>query len=60
MGGFNDWVKGSYLETAHNRKVVDVAHHIMTGTAFLYRMQSLKVQGLQIPEEYSNYHPIPI
>ncbi|MEA5565007.1 PfaD family polyunsaturated fatty acid/polyketide biosynthesis protein [Anabaena sp. UHCC 0399] len=57
MGSFNDWVRGSYLEVPSNRKVVDVAHHIMTGAAFLYRIQSLKFQGLQMPNNYSQYFP---
>jgi PfaD family protein len=58
MGGFNDWVRGSYLAEPQNRHVVDVAHHIMLGTAFLYRIQNLKVQGLQIPNNYSQYRPL--
>jgi len=58
MGGFNDWVRGSYLAEANNRRVVDVAHHIMTGAAFLYRIQSLKIQGMQIPDYYCQYHPV--
>ncbi|MCG6135219.1 MAG: PfaD family polyunsaturated fatty acid/polyketide biosynthesis protein [Nostoc sp. LLA-1] len=57
MGGFNDWVRGSYLAEPQNRRVVDVAYHIMTGAAFLYRIQSLKIQGMQIPEDYSQYCP---
>lgn len=57
MGGFNDWVRGTYLAEPQNRKVVDVANHIMTGAAFLYRIQSLKFQGLQIPDYYSQYRP---
>ncbi|MBR8835375.1 MAG: PfaD family polyunsaturated fatty acid/polyketide biosynthesis protein [Stigonema ocellatum SAG 48.90 = DSM 106950] len=58
MGSFNDWVRGSYLSEPNNRQVVDVAHHIMTGAAFLYRIQSLKIQGLQIQDEYSQYCPV--
>lgn len=58
MGSFNDWVRGSYLEEAHNRHVVDVANHIMKGAAFLYRIQSLKMQGMQIPDSYIQYRPI--
>ncbi|MBD2569651.1 PfaD family polyunsaturated fatty acid/polyketide biosynthesis protein [Anabaena lutea FACHB-196] len=57
MGSFNDWVRGSYLSESKNRKVVDIADHIMTGAAFLYRIQSLKIQGLKIPDEYSQYRP---
>lgn len=60
MGAFNDWVKGSYLAEPDNRRVVDVAHHIMTGAAYLYRLQSLKMQGLFLPEFYSHYHPVPL
>lgn len=58
MGGFNDWVRGSYLSEPHQRHVVDVADQIMKGTAFSYRIQSLKMQGLQIPPDYSQYQPI--
>ncbi|BAZ52851.1 2-nitropropane dioxygenase, NPD [Nostoc sp. NIES-4103] len=58
MGSFNDWVRGSYLSDAQNRRVVDIAQHIMTGALFLYRIQSLKVQGLQIPNYYSEYRPV--
>jgi PfaD family protein len=60
MGAFNQWVKDSYLAEPSNRKVVDVAHHILRGTVFLYRIQSLKIQGLQIPAHYSRYCPTPI
>ncbi len=57
MGAFNDWVKGSYLENPSDRRVVDVAFQIMTGAAFLHRLQSLKVQGLHFPASYSRYRP---
>lgn len=58
MGSFNDWVRDSYLSDSKNRHVVDVANHIMTGAAFLYRIQSLKIQGLQMPAFYSEYRPV--
>lgn len=57
MGSFNDWVRGSYLSEPSNRKVVDVAEHIMTGATYLYRIQNLKLQGLQLPISYSQYRP---
>lgn len=60
MGAFNNWIRNSYLADLNNRKVVDVAENIMTGAAFLYRLQILKVQGLQIPNYYSQYAPCPI
>ncbi len=42
MGAFNSWVKDSYLEKPENRRVVDVAKHILTGAAYLYRIQNLQ------------------
>lgn len=57
MGAFNDWVRGSYLEELQNRTVVEVAEQLMTGAAYLYRIQSLKTQGLILPSYYSQYNP---
>lgn len=48
MGAFNDWVRGSYLESAENRYAVDVAHQIMTGAAYQYRLQHLKLSGVNL------------
>ena len=59
MGSFNNWVRGTYLSSINNRRVADLARHIMIGTAFLYRIQSLKTQGLQISDYYSYYLPFP-
>ena len=58
MGAFNNWVKGSYLELVSDRHVVDVAQHILTGAAYLYRVQNLKLQGLDLGDRYSQYQPI--
>ena len=49
MGAFNDWVRGTYLETPPNRHVADVARQIMDGAAFLYRVQSLRARGVDLP-----------
>jgi PfaD family protein len=60
MGAFNAWVRGSYLEDAANRRVVDVAHHIVHGTALLFRVQSLQLQGVYLPPHYAAYVPAPL
>jgi trans-AT polyketide synthase, acyltransferase and oxidoreductase domains len=60
MGAFNDWVRESYLANPPDRQVVDVAYHILRGAAFLYRIQSLQVQGLHMPQHYTQYKPEPI
>ncbi|MBI9044705.1 MAG: PfaD family polyunsaturated fatty acid/polyketide biosynthesis protein [Anaerolineaceae bacterium] len=57
MGTFNDWVRGTYLELPENRRVADVALHILTGAAYLYRLQSLSFQGFQIPSGLASYLP---
>ena len=59
MGAFNDWVRGSYLEEPANRSVVDVARHILTGAAYLFRLQQLKAQQVTFPAAYSHYRPRP-
>jgi len=58
MGAFNDWTRGSYLAEPGNRHVADVAQQLLTGAAFLYRLQSLKLAGLQIPAYYRQYRPV--
>lgn len=55
MGAFNDWVKGSYLEDYNNRHAADVAEQIMQGAAYLYRVQALKMQGVEFPAEVENF-----
>jgi trans-AT polyketide synthase/acyltransferase/oxidoreductase domain-containing protein len=60
MGAFNAWARKSYLSDMNNRRVVDVAKHIMTGAAFLYRVHALKTQGILFPSTYCEYQPQPI
>jgi trans-AT polyketide synthase, acyltransferase and oxidoreductase domains len=60
MGAFNEWVKGTYLEAPENRKAIDVAFHILIGAAYLYRIQALKLQGIEMPSEFMRYVPAPL
>jgi PfaD family protein len=57
MGTFNDWTRGTYLAEPQNRSVVDVARHILTGCAYLYRLQALKMQGLRVSPALEYYRP---
>ena len=59
MGAFNYWVKGSYLEEVSNRKTVEIAWHIMTGAAYLYRLRLLQIQGVWLPPACGEYAPQP-
>jgi PfaD family protein len=58
MGAFNDWVRGSYLEAPSNRHADDVALQLLTGAAYLNRVQNLKLLGLQLPVNYSRFRPV--
>lgn len=60
LGAFNAWVRNSYLAQPENRHVVEVAHHILTGAALLYRVQSLRLQGVYLPPFYAQYQPMPL
>jgi len=57
MGAFNDWVRGTYLENPEQRRVTDVAHHLLNGAAYLFRLQQLKLQQLIFPTSASGYRP---
>ncbi|MFC4608175.1 PfaD family polyunsaturated fatty acid/polyketide biosynthesis protein [Streptomyces maoxianensis] len=60
MGSFNDWVTGSYLKTPGNRRVADVAHHLMRGAAFHTRLAALRTAGVHIPATAADYRPVPL
>ncbi|MFF3909744.1 PfaD family polyunsaturated fatty acid/polyketide biosynthesis protein [Streptomyces sp. NPDC001848] len=60
MGSFNDWVTGSYLKNPSNRRVADVAHHLMRGAAFHTRLAQLRLAGVHFPAGVSDYRPVPL
>ncbi len=57
MGAFNQWVKGTVLEPVENRKVVEVAHQLLIGAAYLARVRSLNTQGVFLSEDLQQYYP---
>lgn len=57
MGAFNDWVRGTYMEFPENRRVVDVAMHILTGAAYLTRLNHLAVFGVNPSPALQHYQP---
>jgi len=60
MGAFNNWTAGTYLEQPENRRVVDVAYHMMQGAAYLYRVRALGLQGVSLSPTLQNYFPQPL
>jgi hypothetical protein len=60
MGAFNDWVKGSFLEPAQNRTVVQVALNLLEGAATITRAQQLRAFGLPMPGAAFHFAPRPL
>jgi PfaD family protein len=57
MGSFNNWVRGTYLAAAEHRRVADVAHHLLRGTAFATRVAQLRAAGVRLPAACADYRP---
>ena len=60
MGAFNDWVRGTYLEEAGNRSVVDISRHLLEGGAYLQRVAIIQLQGIRLPAAVQSYKPEPL
>ncbi|MGJ7908314.1 PfaD family polyunsaturated fatty acid/polyketide biosynthesis protein [Actinopolyspora sp. H202] len=57
MGAFNDWVADTYLADPGNRRVADVAGHIMRGACLVGRANQLRQAGVHLPASCSDYRP---
>ncbi len=57
MGGFNDWVKGSYLEPLVARGVAVIAGELIHGALGLERANSLRRAGIELPRDAGCYRP---
>ena len=49
MGAFNEWTRGSFLESPAERRVALVARNLMHGAAVALRAQALRAQGIDLP-----------
>jgi PfaD family protein len=58
MGAFNEWAKGSPLESAKDRRVVTVALNLLYGAAQCQRFHLLRCQGVELPEEWTAVRPL--
>jgi len=58
MGAFNAWVKGSFLESPANRKVVVVALNLLLGASVVTRCHWLQTQGVSLPVDMVRYTPL--
>ncbi len=60
QGAFNAWVKGSFLEPASARTVVQIAANLLEGAAVVTRAQQLRTYGAPMPEEAFAFAPRPL
>ncbi|GAK60374.1 2-nitropropane dioxygenase, NPD [Candidatus Vecturithrix granuli] len=58
MGAFNEWVKGSFLESPEHRQVIAVALNILYGAGIINRLNMLRMQGIQLPPELWKIAPL--
>jgi PfaD family protein len=58
IGAFNQWVKGTFLESADNREVVVIALNILLGAALVTRRQCLRQQGIVLPDTPTRILPL--
>ena len=58
MAAFNDWVRGSFLESPENRRVATVSLNILYGAAVLTRARILNAQGVSIAPGIPRLSPL--
>ncbi len=58
IGAFNQWVKGSHLEPAKNRKTADIALNLLYGACLCTRISILNTQGVTLPSNLTETKPI--
>ena len=60
IGAFNEWTRGTFLETWTERRASVVALNVMHGAAVLSRVASLRAQGLALRSDHVAVAPRPI
>ena len=60
MGGFNRWVKGSFLEPPEQRTVVQIARNLMEGAAKITRAHQARSLGVPLARSCFEYRPRPL
>ena len=58
IGAFNEWVKGSFLEKAENRKTVTIAMNLLYGASVATRANMLRSYGVTLPADAGSFSPM--
>ena len=57
MGAFNEWARGSCLESPERRDVVTLGMNLLVGAAALARVGWLRAQGVPLPRAARRFEP---
>ena len=57
IGSFNQWCKGTFLDSAKERHADLVNLNILAGACVLARVSLLQSQGLELPAELCQFSP---
>ena len=57
IGAFNEWVRGSFLESSDRRDVVTIGMNLLVGAAALARAGWLRAQGVSLPRAARRFVP---
>ncbi|WP_163767428.1 PfaD family polyunsaturated fatty acid/polyketide biosynthesis protein [Mycolicibacterium parafortuitum] len=60
MGGFNEWVRGSFLEPVESRTVRQIAMNLLEGAAAVTRAGQLRAAGVAMPPSAFDFRPRPL
>ena len=60
MGGFNEWVRGSFLEPVQARTVRQIALNLLEGAATVTRAGQLRAAGVAMPASSFDFRPRPL
>ncbi|MDM8535711.1 PfaD family polyunsaturated fatty acid/polyketide biosynthesis protein [Desulfobacterales bacterium HSG17] len=58
IGAFNQWVKGSFLESHENRKTAEIALNLLFGACISTRISILMTQGIKVPAGSGEFNPM--
>ena len=60
MGAFNQWAKGSFLESHANRLAAHIALNLLVGACVVTRAAFARTQGIALPPEAGQFGPMPM
>ena len=60
IGAFNQWVRGSFLESPENRKTAEIALNLLFGACVCTRASILRTQGMDIGTDVGAFNPLPL